>query len=329
MPYKTIIKNRKELNVEEWNHFIDLSPHYTIYAKSFYLDALHPNWKGLYCYHNDRLLAVMPLCVKSILGFKWIVKPSWIQYLGIFFRPINEKRHRYYFLLKMAIQSMCEVIGKNADFFNYNFVPSFQYHIPFIWRNFNVTPCHSYHLDLAGSIEELYANFSTSVTNHIRRAQKLKLNVVENNSISELIQILSERNIIDKNQCRSLNKLWDVLVVNSTCFTIYIQNPKDNKIYCGGAFIVDKESIIFLASGMNSQFKSCGAVSLMIWSVIQKAKSMGNITKIDFEGSMTPSIENYFRSFNCNAIVYYNIQKKNYFLSSLKYLADKSRFLLH
>ncbi|MBK8151858.1 MAG: hypothetical protein IPK61_01450 [Saprospiraceae bacterium] len=320
----TILKSRTEINDLEWNQFIDDSPQYIIYAKSFYLDAVHPNWKALFCYNGDQILAVMPLCEKSFFCFKWITKPSWIQYLGVFFCPLQGKRHRYYYTLKTVLHSILDQLKDKMHIFNYNFVPSFQYHIPFLWQNYSVTPYHSYHLDIDSSLSEIYSNFSTSVTNHIKKANKQQLLIIENESIDGLANLLQAKNIIHKGENLSLLRLWENLSKEACCFSMYVTDHNQSNMYCGVAFVIDKESIIFLASATNPKFKKSGAVSFMVWNVIQKAQNMKNIKYIDFEGSMIAGIENYFRAFGSRAVVYYNIQKKNHLLSSLKFIADKS-----
>ena len=121
-------------------------------------------------------------------------------------------------------------------------------------------------------IKDIYDNFSSSATNSIKRANKLHLQIVESKSIVELSDIMFARKIINEKERTVLHKLWDNLLTNNCCFSLYIKDLEHNHIYCGGAFIIDQDRLIFLASALDFKFKKSGAASLLVWSAIQKAK---------------------------------------------------------
>ena len=100
------IVNRDALDVSVWNDFVLASPQRIIYAESFYLDAVFENWQAILCYHDKKLMAIMPICLKKISFIKGVTQPSWTQYLGILFCLENEKSHRHYFLQKKIIESI-------------------------------------------------------------------------------------------------------------------------------------------------------------------------------------------------------------------------------
>jgi len=59
--------------------------------------------------------------------------------------------------------------------------------------------------------------------------------------------------------------------------------------------------------------KHSGAGSATLWECIKKAKSLG-LEKFDFEGSMNPKIEHYFRGFGGNLVPYFTVNKANIFI---------------
>ncbi len=308
---ETILFSRKQIDSELWDIFIDQSPQRIIYVKSGYLDCICSQWSAIICKEGDKWLGVMPLNIEKKFGQQYSLKPILIQYLGIFFKEIDEKMHRLIHLKKIITENIIKTIPPNLKLFNHNFSPFFDYFMPFYWSKFEIRPFHSYILSLENSLQEIYSNFSKSVTKRISRTEKLALKCVQNNSVNKLVEIMVERRIIDRIVGNKFEALWEFVNAQKSGFVMYITNPFTNQIYCGGAFLIDHNSVILFASALDFRFKNTGAHALLIWKGIQKAHEIGGIKKFDFEGSRIKSIENYTRAFGANSIVYYNISRNN------------------
>ncbi len=308
---ETKLYSRKQIDSELWDRFINESPQKIIYATSGYLDCACPNWSAIICKHGEKWLGVMPLNISKKFYQEYSLKPPLIQYLGIFFTEMDEKMHRLIHLKKTIIENIIKAIPQKVKLYSHNFSPSFDYFMPFYWNKFEIRPFHSYNLSLDNSLQEIYSNFSQSVTKRIARSEKLNLKCIENNSINNLIKIMVGRKIIDKKVGNKFEELWKFIDSKKNGFTIYIADPLTNQIYCGGAFLIDNDRIILLASALDFRFKKTGAHALLVWKGIQKAHQIGGIRIFDFEGSMIKSIENYTRAFGATPIVYYNISRNN------------------
>ena len=308
---QTKLYSRGEIDSELWDRFIARSPQGIIYATTGYLDCVCPGWSAIICKNGDEWLGVMPLNIARKFFQNYSLKPPFTQYLGIFFKEINEKMHRLVHMKKIIIESIIHAIPKNLKLFNHNFSPEFDYFVPFHWNQFEIRPLHSYHLSLQNPLHEIYDNFSHSVTTRIIRAEKLDLKCVEGNSVNNLVEIMVTRKIISANDGIIFQKLWKYITSVSTGFTIYITDPLTNQIYCGWSFRVYFDRVILLASALDFRFKKSGAHTLLVWKAIQKAHQISGIKIFDFEGSMIRSIENYKRSFGATPVAYYNISHNN------------------
>ncbi|MCX6350842.1 MAG: hypothetical protein NTX03_03160 [Bacteroidetes bacterium] len=308
---KSEVLTRKEINSNQWDEFVEKSPQYIIYSTCGYLDSVCPNWSAIIITKNNEWLAVMPINISTKNFVSYSLKPAFVQYTGILFKPINEKKHREVYIKKICIQKVIDAIPKNVKLFNQNFSPEFDYFIPFYWNKFLIQPFHSYCLSLEDSIENIENNFSDSVAKRMAKEERYGLHVVENNSIDALISLMLDRKIINEEDAHKLRTLWDYIISINAGFTIYVTDPKTNKVYSGGAFIIDKERVIFLSSALDLRYKNTGAQSLLIRKGIRKAHSLGNIKIFDFDGSMIESLENYNRSFGATPINYFNISKND------------------
>lgn len=308
---ETKLLSRQQIDSELWNRFIAKSPQRIIYANSGYLDCVCPNWSAIICTQGEEWLGAMPLNICKKFSQEYSLKPPMVQYLGIFFNEISEKMHRLIHLKKIIIENIIKNIPSDVKLFNHNFSPTFDYFMPFYWNKFEIRPFHSYHLLLDNPLQTIYSNFSESVTKRIIRAGRLNLKCIENNSIVDLIKIMVSRKIIDKREGKMFEELWKFINSEKKGFTIYITDPFTNEIYCGGAFLIDYNRVILLASALDYRFKKTGAHALLVWKGIQKSHQISGIQLFDFEGSMIQGIENYNRAFGATPIVYYNISRNN------------------
>ncbi|MBO9201378.1 MULTISPECIES: GNAT family N-acetyltransferase [Niastella] len=72
---------RKQVDTVKWDQCIDKAPNGLIYACSFYLDHLVPNWDALVLGDYE---AVMPLPWRKKFGVRYLYHPAFTQQLGVF-----------------------------------------------------------------------------------------------------------------------------------------------------------------------------------------------------------------------------------------------------
>src|ERR1035437_3046922 len=70
-----------EIDKIKWDHYIDRSAHNLIYAYSWYLDIVSPNWEALV---EDDYKLVMPLTGNKKYGIHYLYPPYFAQQLGVF-----------------------------------------------------------------------------------------------------------------------------------------------------------------------------------------------------------------------------------------------------
>jgi hypothetical protein len=308
---KGVFYTRQQIDSAQWDNFIKASPQNNIYALSGYLDCVCPQWGAVIVKNDEQWLAVMPLNVNKKYFLQYSLKPRFVQYLGVILGPLQGKIHRLIYLKRTITEQVIAAIPPGIKLFNHNFSPGFDYFIPFHWHRFEIRPFHTYHLSLRDSLENIWSNFSASVCNGIKKAEKQNLNCVTSNSAGELLKMMQNRHIISASAACHFEKLWNFIYTNHSAFTLYIIHPHTGQIYCGAAFVVYHHKITMLASAMDLRFKKSRAKTLLVWYAIQKAHAMDGITVFDFEGSMIKGIENYNRGFGASPLTYYNISKNN------------------
>ena len=70
-----------EIDREKWDACIAASENGLVYAYSWYLDVVHPEWEALVM---DDYAAVMPLTGGRKFGVEYLFQPFFVQQLGAF-----------------------------------------------------------------------------------------------------------------------------------------------------------------------------------------------------------------------------------------------------
>ncbi len=179
---------------------------------------------------------------------------------------------------------------------------------PFIWEKFKVTPVYTYILDLTASTESLLKRMSNERRKNINKALKSGF-CVKKIKDYEIIKTLVLKTF--SRQEKGINEFYLKKILfefandnNSFAFATY---ENDNPSAC--SFCVhDMNTAYYILGGYDHENKHHGAGTLSMWESIKYAKELG-LKYFDFEGSMVPQIERYFRGFGGQLTPYYRVNK--------------------
>lgn len=179
---------------------------------------------------------------------------------------------------------------------------------PFIWRKFKVIPGYTYVIDLSQSIEEILNKMSNERRKNINKAMKDGLHVLtieDYDIVKSLVMKTFSRQKIKINESH-LNKIIIEFATsgNSYAFGTFMHDKPIACVFC----VYDKNTAYYLLGGYDSENKHHGAGALAMWEAIKFARK-SDLMKFDFEGSMVPQIERYFRGFGGQLTPYYTINK--------------------
>lgn len=180
--------------------------------------------------------------------------------------------------------------------------------LPFIWRKYKAIAGYTYIIDLNYSIEELYKNISPEKRNDINKAKSDNAIVMKTSNLNIVKSLVlktfsRQKKIITE---KYLNKILFEFANenNSFAFTTYIEQKPVSSVFC----VFDKTTAYYLFGGYDSNSKHRGAGVISMWEAIKYSKEIG-LQYFDFEGSMIPQIERYFRSFGGILTPYFRINK--------------------
>lgn len=179
---------------------------------------------------------------------------------------------------------------------------------PFIWKKFKVVPGYTYIMDLTLSIDDIWKRMSNDRRKNIKRGQNDSLTVEQINDF-EIIKYLVLKTFSrqqKKTNEHYLDKILFKFATNENSFAFL--TVKDKKPIACVFCIYDKNTAYYLLGGYDHEDKHHGAGALSMWEAIKYSKEK-RLRYFDFEGSMVPRIERYFRGFGGQLTPYYRINK--------------------
>jgi lipid II:glycine glycyltransferase (peptidoglycan interpeptide bridge formation enzyme) len=182
---------------------------------------------------------------------------------------------------------------------------------PFTWKDISVKVKYTYHIDLSLSEEQLLANLSSEKRKSLNKAQKdiLEIEMTKDmEAVKEMIFKTFARKQISKNI-----KYFDLILfdfADSTNSFSFIARQNGKPIaatFC----VYDRFAAYYLFGGYDQESRHHGAGVSCMWKSILHARQLG-LRTFDFEGSMIPEVERYFREFGGKLIPYYEISKTKF-----------------
>jgi hypothetical protein len=283
-----------EINKSKWDECISNSPNGLIYAYSWYLDAVCPEWEALV---EDDYTIIMPLPMGKKLGFTYTYPPPFTQQLGLF--------------------SLHEILERKTM----EFISAIPRHYQYIEMKLNekniITPHsletrkHVTHiLNLNRPYIEIAANYSTQTKRNLKKALSCSLTIVQSASPKKIIKLFTENKGrqygLPASYYMILEQLIEVLSAKGLVKAMGVNDIKNE--FCAGAFFVkSKDRDIFLFSGANDIAYDSQAMTLLINNYIDE--HAGTTSLFDFEGSMDMHLARFYNGFGSTKSEFLHIRR--------------------
>jgi hypothetical protein len=181
---------------------------------------------------------------------------------------------------------------------------------PLIWNKIEVNTRYTYLLDLVPPKEQLWDQLSSEKRKSINKAIKDGLEITETRDLETVHRLIVkslERNSVHRNK----EILCNILFVfsdpqNSIAFVAKRGHEAIGASFC----LYHHKKAVYLFGGFDSSNSHHGAGVSCMWHSILKAKEAG-LQIFDFEGSMNPAIERYFREFGGTLTPYFSIEQNS------------------
>ena len=279
-----------QINKAKWDSAIENSELPLIYALSWYLDIVSPEWEALVYGDYD---AVMPITVKRKYGIRYIIQPNFAQQLGCF--------------CKQGITNQLnDFINKIPELYKYcniqlNYTNS-------DLSNYNIQTRVNCELNLSESFQD---NYNTNTKRNIAKANKNDLEFIKDFDPSQLIDFTKHNSLenLNKTQFHILKQI----IIESEKYGVgkaYGVLNKEKEILAV-AFLLNKfNRITYLASASNPEGKEKRA-GFYLMNELLKINSESNMI-FDFEGGNLTNTASFYKGFGAQEKIYYGLKINNF-----------------
>lgn len=293
---------------EQWNNFVDESPEGSIYSKTWYLDSLQVKYSILAVLNNTEIYAGIVLAKNEINTYS---NPLLCKYLGVIFKKLDG-RYQKITSKKYEISNYLIKHLKEIKTFDYSFHPNYNNWLPFYWNDYKQRTFYTYRIE--NTDLKIFDNYSKILKNDIRYATKSNLIFSENcdlNTFYNTIEKTFKRQDVKIPFNKAKLDFFIDELSKRDAIKLFKVTDEERNIQSVCAVVYDKKSANFILNGSNFPNVIRGSSHFLLHNTILH---MLNITQIfDFEGSIIPSIESFYRGYGGKLTPYYRIWKNDIF----------------
>ncbi len=304
---QTSVRYLEASELEDWDKLVEASPQGSLFCRSWWLKAIAPQSRILGYFEGSHLAAGIPVMWQRRFGLHICGMPKYNPSWGVVMEPLIGNRFE---VASREIQIMKAIAGELAKqrMFYQSFHPSILNWLPFHWNGFTQTARVTYIIEDLSDLDRVWDGFSHSIKGEIRKATRLGLILepCELGVVHEAARQSFQRQRLARPSTANLNAVYEVARENGAaqCFAV---RDGEGRVHAANLLVWDSKAAYFLAGGADPKLRTSGATSFIIWGLIQFAAL--RTKSFDFEGSVIPSIERFFRSFGARQVPYNWVMK--------------------
>ncbi len=283
------------INFEKWDKAIRDSVNGLVYATSWNLNIVNPNWAALIYGDYD---IVMPLTFRSKYGIKYIYKPFFSQFLGVFYKNQEDKIHVKPFLDEAT--KYFKFITLNLNVSNSEFEANYS------------SSMMTQVLNLKKDYDVLKSNYNRSNLKNISKANNIDLSIkksIETKDFISLVKLMyKKRNVVGvtKKDFNDLERIINYSLQNELGEIYYAYT---NEKLCASAYFLKWGNRVIVQTAINDLGKDIRAIFKIIDDFIKR--NAGQDLIFDFAGSNIPGVQYRNLGFGAQNDIYYRVKINN------------------
>lgn len=264
---------------------------------------------------NKQVQAAFTLFFSKRKGLEQISNPPFFQNCSLVVKNNKQNSYERQSVTKRVLKCFSSFLSE-FSWVNISLPHSFNDAQPFIWDGFTVSPRYTYLLDISNSNKELLTHFSKGLKNDLSKISKSEVKY-KTGITEEVINFLYETSA--KERAESEQLIWSELMKISGADEQTMVTAAHYSNFRGVACIITVGSNAIYMFGNSDKDSPLALNSAALLKAIDVLRS-NRVSTLDFEGSMIPGIERYFRSFGGQLTPYYNIIKEPKLIRTAKFL---------
>lgn len=296
-------------DTDEWDRLVESSPHGSIFHSSYWIAALGDRCDLWGIYRGNELEGGFVAPFMKVAGARILRSRFLTPYSGLVVRNQCCSLPKQLSFESRIVTTIAPFLKSTYRWGTSALDPRFRYVLPFLWKGFAVRVRFTYVLSLS-DVEAIWEGMDGGVRNDVSKARRSGLTVVSEESALRLIPLLrvSYRRRGAPFREEAVSRYLSALTAKSRCRT-FVCVDSSGRETAASMIIWDSKrayNIFNAHDGVDSEHR--GAMSLCIFESIQYASRFLGLEAFDFEGSMIPTVERFFRKFGGKPQPYYELR---------------------
>jgi len=269
-------------NKEKYKAFIR-NQYVPVFYQDWYLDATCDSpWDVAIVEDDGDIVGILVYMIKRKFGLTYILHPQMCPYMGPLFFGMQETDKVY----KELIESLPK---------HHLMIQEYFHSIPKLSSNLTTSNKYTYTISSDESIDILRSKLSSDRRRRIRKAGEHFV-YEETDSIQEF-QAFLEHSFAHRNRSNPYGGIemqrLDAALADHGARKIVKATDPEGKVVAMQYFMQDQKWVYNLANGVITDYRHY-ALSYILWNEIERAHDQRK--SFDFEGSMIPGVETFFKS---------------------------------
>jgi hypothetical protein len=282
---------------------------HSIFEQPWWLEAAAPgSWGESIVMRGNEVFARLPYVLRTRLGVRVLTQPALTPTLGPWIRETPGKYAKQLENEKDLMSTLIEQLPP-FDVFRQSFSPAVTNWLPFYWAGFQATTRYTYRIPDLSDIDAVWDDFAPNVRRHIRKAEK-ELSLRTDLGVEVLLelnrQIFERQGLAVPFAADLLRRLDRACAARDARTTLFAVDARE-RIHAAAFVVHDTEVSYLLTSGVDTELRSSGAQSFLVWEAIRQAAARSR--SFDFAGSMIESVERFNRAFGAQQRPYFFVRR--------------------
>ena len=273
--------DRRDIDIVKWDRCVTEATNGLIYAYSYYLDKMSPQWHGLVM---DDYESVMPLTWNKKYGIYYLYQPPFTASLGIFGKQLNDDKINAFI---RAIPNKYRLVEIDMNYGNNLLVPSEFFKIR-----------SKYTLDLISPYSVISGHYRDNIKRNIRKAEQLNCRYATNIPIDDVIALseiqMQKVSKLSTDDYGKFKGLFEHLQQKQMAITRGVYTL-DNELVASCVYFFSHNRAYYILVGNHPNGKTIGASHYLIDRFI--FEHAGKPMMLDFEGSDIRNLAFFYSSY--------------------------------
>ncbi len=278
---------------------------HSLFEEDWWLESVAPGrWGAAEVRRGEELVARLPYVTKTRSWLPIITSPPLTPTLGPWIKESQSKYANRLGEEKDLIEALLAQLPPHV-YCSIPCHPRMTNLMPFHWAGFELQLRYTYRLNDLTDLDRVQSGFLSNVRGYIRKAEKT-LAVRDDLGLETFLDV---NELTFRRQGRSfpysrelVRRLDQALAERGQRRMLFAVDSQE-RIPWVTYLVWDRRAAYYLMSGGDTELRTSGANSLLLWRAIQHAATVSQV--FDFEGSMIEPVERFVRAFGAQQTPYY------------------------